>query len=550
MSQHGMVSSSQPLASQIGLSILQAGGNAVDACIAVAAALNVTEPCSTGIGGDCFCLYYDAETKQVSGLNGSGRSPADLTIDGVRAFHANDTAAGVQDALKDNRIPLHSIHTVTVPGAAAGWCDAMDKWGTMTMAQVLAPAVALAEDGFPVHTVAAHWWGEPGAMSLLTDSKNPGGAAFLIDGKRAPKAGELMRNPDLAQTFRKLAAHGKAGFYEGEVASAIVSTARKLGSKLTEDDLKSHTSTFPEPISVNYHGVDVWEIPPNGQGLTALLALNILQAIGLDKLEERGSAQYFHTLIEAMRLAFADTRWYIADPDVTHVPAKELLSPAYATSRAALFDPAKANVDVQKGSPTSQSNTVSFCAVDSAGNACSFINSNYHGFGTGVVPVGCGFTLQNRGAGFSLLPSHPNKLEPRKRPYHTIIPGLATKNGELYCPFSVMGGFMQPQGHVQVIVGMVDYGLDPQTALDCARFCIASGESGGDVAIENSVGESVIAELRAMGHRITVVSGHARAVCGRGQIIRRTEQGVLIAGSDGRADGCAVGLAIKPATTK
>jgi gamma-glutamyltranspeptidase/glutathione hydrolase len=520
---HGMVASSQPLASMAGLRILQQGGNAADAAVAVAAALNVTEPTSTGIGGDCFCIFYDAKSRRVKGLNGSGRAPTGLSIE----YLADQ---GI------NELPRFSVHTVTVPGAAAGWADTIDRFGTMTMHQVLAPATELAEKGFPVSPITARSW-DRGIPQLRN---GPHGDQLLIGG-RAPGAGEIMRNPNLALTFRELAEHGKAGFYEGWVAEEIVRVLGGMGGTMSLGDLKNHRTTYPDPVSTNYKGLDVWEMPPNGQGITALIALNILEEFSFAGVHH-ASAKHFHTLIEAMRIAFVDTRWYVADPDVAHVPVKELISKEYAAERRKLLNPDRATVDVHRGSPVAGSDTVYFCAADGEGNACSFINSNYNGFGTGIIPRGCGFTLQNRGSGFSLDPAHPNRLEPGKRPYHTIIPGLATLDGDLYAPFGVMGGFMQPQGHVQVIVNMVDYGMNPQEALDAPRFFILGGTAGGKVGLEDEIGVQVMSQLATMGHEVVPCSGWARGIFGRGQIIHRNPStGVLTGGSDPRADGCAVG---------
>ena len=523
---HGATSSSQTHASQIGLDILKAGGNAVDACVAMAAALGVTEPGSTGLGGDCFAIYYDAKTKAVSGLNGSGRAPAKLTLDTLPAEHHDGASMR----------PL-SVHSITVPGAAAGWVDATERWGSMKLADVLAPAIRLAEEGVPIAPITAHSW----QLSERMLQRHEGGQQLLING-RAPRAGELFKNPNLARTMRLLAEKGKAGYYQGEVADAIIQLTSSQGGFHTLDDLTAHASTFPTPITVKYHGVDVWEIPPSGQGLTALLALNILNALNPPLASYPAqSVDYFHLQIEAMRLAFADTRWYIADPEHHHVPIEALLSTQYATQRAALLHPTKATVDVTHGSPTAGSDTVSFCAVDAYGNACSFINSNYMGFGSALVPAGCGFSLQNRGAGFSTAADHPNALKGGKRPYHTIIPGMATIDGELLCPFSVMGGYMQPQGHVQVMVGMLDYGLDPQSVLDMPRFCIEQGVAGGYVCIEDGVSDEVVAGLKQRGHDVRVVKSWDRAVFGRGQIIRKDRAGVLWCGSDPRADGASAG---------
>ncbi len=522
---HGAVATSQPLASEIGLEILKNGGNAADAAVAIAAALNVTEPTSTGIGGDCFALYYDAKKKKVFGLNGSGRAPQDLSIDRLR------------DEGITGQLPPFSAHTVTVPGAAAGWVDTIDQFGSMELKEVLAPAIRLAEEGFPVSPITAFFWSR-GMRQLLN---GPHANELLLNG-RAPQPGEIMKNPNLARTFRELAEHGKAGFYEGRIAEAIVEIVQQKGGLLTLEDLKNHETTFDDPINTTYKGIDVYEIPPNGQGITALVALNIIEELGLESFEHN-SASYLHTLIEAMRIAFADTRWYVADPRHVKVPIEGLLSKKYARERRKLINPNKATLDVKKGSPFASSDTVYFCVVDAEGNACSFINSNYMGFGTGLIPKETGFTLQNRGANFSLDPDHPNALAPQKRPYHTIIPGMAVvhETGELWAPFGVMGGFMQPQGHVQVLVNMIDHHMDPQTALDKPRFCITDGTSGGKVAIEEGIPIRIMSELARMGHDIVPVSGLGRAIFGRGQIIQRNQAtGVLWAGSDPRADGMAI----------
>ncbi len=519
----GAVASSQPLASEAGMRILQKGGNAADAAVAVAAALNVTEPCSTGMGGDCFALYYDAAKGRVKGMNGSGRAPAGLTPEKLLSEGFT-------------KMPSNGIHTVTVPGAVAGWVDTIEKFGTLTMKDVLAPAIELAEGGYPVSPLTARAWAN--GVSFL--KSGPYGDEMLING-RAPGAGEIMKNLTLARSMREVVEHGKAGFYEGRVAEAIVELLALKGGTMTLEDLKKHRSTFDEPITVNYRGVDVWEIPPNGQGITALIALNVLEGFRFTNLPY-DSPQRLHLLIEAMRTAFADTRWYVADPSVTHVPIKELISKEYAEERRQHINPVKAVLDRVHGSPVTGSDTVYLCTVDRWGNACSFINSNYSGFGTGLIPRGCGFTLQNRGSGFSLDKSHPNVLAPGKRPYHTIIPGMMTRNGDLYAPFGVMGGFMQPQGHVQVVTNMIDYGMGPQDALDAPRFCILDGTAGGKVSLEEDIPIDTMAALARMGHDIVPVAGPNRIIFGKGQIIlRNPKTGALTAGSDPRSDGQALG---------
>lgn len=522
-----MVAASQPLAVAAGTQILLKGGNAADAAVAVAAALNVTEPTSTGIGGDMFTLFFDAKTKQISALNGSGRAPATLTLDLLK-----------KEGFRD--LPEYHAYTVTVPGACAGWCDLIERHGTLRMAELLAPAIRLAEEGFPVTPVTSHFW-ERGVERQLRSA--PNGYEMTING-RAPKAGEVFKNPGLARTFRKVAEGGKQAFYQGEIAEAIAAVIREAGGCLTTDDLAAHESTWDTPLSTTYRGYRVYECPPNGQGLTALIALNLLETFDLASLDPL-SAQRLHLEIEALRLAFADARWFISDPQFHDLPVSQLLSKEYAAERRKLIDPRRAVLDQQRGTPVGSSDTVYFSVVDKFGNACSFINSNYMGFGTGIVPKGWGFTLQNRGHNFDLNPEHPNALAPRKRPYHTIIPAMATRvsDDSLFASFGVMGGFMQPQGHVQVFSALVDGGLDPQAALDLPRFCIEDGTSGGMVSLEEGLSRKVIADLAARGHLVEKVSGWERAVFGRGQIILRDpDTFVLTGGSDLRADGCAMGL--------
>ncbi|KAF0682430.1 Aste57867_25443 [Aphanomyces stellatus] len=541
---HGMVATNHPQASEIGLRILKAGGNATDAAIAIAATLALVEPCSTGMGGDCFLLHYDAATKKVSALNGSGRCPAALTLE--RARH---------DCPGATKFTLDHVHAVTVPGGVAGWVDAVDAWGSMTMEQVLRPAIELAKDGFPVSTQTALGW-QRGIGQL---KKWPHPDDLLVDGE-APRAGEvryiphllhhharqIFRNLNLAASLEEVAAKGKPGFYEGRVAKAIVDAVQSHGGVLSLDDLKTHTSTFLDPIKVTFEGVDVYEVPPNGQGITALMALNMLKEVQGDAWKQAvNSEKYLHTLIEVLRLAFMDTRWYVTDPAVEHVPIKELLSTEYAHERLKLVNPDKAEIDPKRGSPVLSSGTVSFQVVDGAGNAVSMVNSNYAGFGTGLIPKGCGFTLQNRGVNFSLDENHPNKLAPGKRPYHTIIPGMAlyADSQLLHSSFTVMGGFMQPQGHVQVLLNQLVFKMDPQAALDTPRFCI--GTSEGDfsyIYIEPGVAPDVIEKLRAKGHAIKILDANTVSAVGRGQIITKNPRnGVLCAGSDGRGDGLPMG---------
>jgi gamma-glutamyltranspeptidase/glutathione hydrolase len=527
-SRNGIVATSQPLATAAGLEILAKGGNAADAAVAAGAALNVTEPTSTGIGGDMFALYYSADTKRVTALNGSGRAPAALTLDRLK-----------KDGFSTDLSPFHA-HTVTVPGACAGWFDLIEKHGSLSMSEILAPAIRLASEGFPVAPLTSYYW-QRGVERQLKTSLH--GHELTIDG-RAPRSGEIFRNPNLARTFELVAREGPSAFYQGKIAQAIVSVIQEAGGVMSLEDLGSHTSTWEEPISVNYRGLNVYECPPNGQGITALIALNILEGFDLRSLDSL-SAERLHLLIESLRLAFADSRWYVADPKFSNVPEEELLSKEYTNGRRKLINPKRATMDPKRGTPVVSSGTVYLSVVDKFGNACSFINSNYWGFGTGIVPKGFGFTLQNRGHNFSLDPNHPNALEPRKRPYHTIIPAMVTReDGSLYASYGVMGGFMQPQGHVQVLSALVDHGLDPQAALDLPRFCIDVEQAGGRVGIEEGVSANVFSELEAMGHPVFYVRGMERSLFGRGQVILRdSETGVLCAGSDPRADGCAMTLA-------
>lgn len=536
---NGAVASSQSLATQAGIRILQAGGNAADAAIAVAAALAVTEPCSTGLGGDCFAIHYDAKTKQVEGLNGSGRSPGSISADAITGSHALTD----QQSQQVNGIHALSVHAVTVPGAAAGWWDTYDRWGSkqLTMKQIVQPAIDLAANGWPVGPATAAMWLT--GVACLQRTKD--GHELLVEGRRSPLAGEVFRNPGMARTLTLLAEQGRDVFYQGEIARAILKVCNENGGHLSAQDLQSHRSTFPQTISVRYHDVDVHELPPNGQGIAALLALNIVTAAGGVGKYAHNSADHLHLLIEAMRLAFCDTRYYVTDMEHAdtvsqhgEVPVKALLSQKYAEQRAKLINMSKATIDQKYGSPLASSDTVAFVTVDGQGNSCSFINSNYMGFGTGLVPTGYGFSLQNRGANFHIDSKHPNHLLPNKRPFHTIIPGMVTRaDGQLEAAFNNMGGFMQPQGHVQLLVHQYDYHLSPQAAIDQPRFCLDGGTGAGIVLLETGVQQDVVEELERRGHDIRVLSGLDRAVFGRAQIIRSMPNGVLAAAADARADG-------------
>ena len=527
----GMVATSQPLATEAGLEILRAGGNAADAAVAVAAALAVVEPCSTGLGGDAFALFYGAKDKTVFALNGSGKSAQEISLEKV-------TNMGI-----GSELPLRHAMTVNVPGALGLWADLVARHGSMSLAKILSPAIRYAMQGFPVSPVTALLW-EEGTEIL---QKSPGGEQLLRNGK-APRCGELMLNRNLGQLLALLADYSpqeaKRFFYEGEIAERIVKIVRDNGGFLSEKDMAEHSSLFQESISMNYRGYEIHECPPNGQGLAALLALNTLADINLARLGTPDSPERMHHLIEAMRLAFADARQHIADPKQYTVPLSKLLSPGYGARRASLISPDRATLDNTSGVPVNSSDTVYFCVVDKDGNGCSMVNSVYHGFGTGIVPEGLGFSLQNRGHNFSLDSEHPNVLAGGKRSYHTIIPGICLRSDKsLHSTFGVMGGFMQPQGHMQVISAMLDDGADPQEALNRLRFCIEPGEAGGKVCLEEGIPRGTVERLFDMGHHLEMRGGYERTLFGRGQIIvRDPDTGVLCAGCDPRSDGNAGGL--------
>ena len=514
----GMVGASNPLAAQAGLNILRQGGNAADAAVATSAVMNVVDPASCGVGGDCFALYFDARTKQVTCLNGSGRAPAALKLADVRALGW------------DKMNPGHA-HAVTVPGAVRGWHDLLEGHGRMTLKDVLADAIDYASDGYPTAPVAGHRWELSGAY--LRSAVN---AEEYLPAGQTPKAGEVVRLPGLAGTLRAIAEGGPDAFYTGPIAEAIVTSLQEQGGVMTLDDLKAHHSTWDAPIHTDYRGVTVYECPPNGQGLTALIALNIAENFDLGAMPW-DSPERLHLMVESMRLAWADAHEYIADMRRADVPVAELLSKDYAAKRASLISRASTLAPPPSpGDLPGGSDTIYLSAVDGEGNACSFIKSLYMGFGVGIVAAGTGVWLQNRGAGFSLQPGHRNALAPNKRPYHTIIPGLALKDGELWASFGVMGGFMQPQGHFQVISAMVDDELNPQEALNRPRWQIERGEPGGLLQIEEGTPFKTMAALAERGHRIQPEAGLGRGNFGRGQIIRCVD-GVLHGGSEPRADG-------------
>jgi gamma-glutamyltranspeptidase / glutathione hydrolase len=518
----GMVCTSQPLASLAGVDVLRGGGNAVDAAVAAAAVLGVVEPFMTGIGGDCFMLIWQAAEQRLHGLNGSGRAPAAATCETLQA--RGHTC-----------MPMFGMLSVTVPGAVAAWCDALERCGSRPLGALLDAAIHYAEHGFPVSEIIAAQWAF--AAGLLQEPEAL--RTFTIDG-RAPRVGELMRLPGLARSLRALAAGGRDVFYRGELATAIAAASAAHGGLLDAADLAAHTSTWVDPIGSDYRGHRLVELPPNGQGLTALLALNVLDCFDPATLQ-RAAADRVHLQIEAVKLAFADRNRYLADPEHAAVPVAELLSPAYAQGRAALIDPGRARKAAAPGHVGAAADTVYLTTADADGNVVSLINSLYFAFGSGMVAGDTGIALQNRGCGFVLDPAHPNCLAPGKRPLHTIIPAMLLKDGRPLLSFGVMGGDMQPQGHVQVVSHLLDGDCTIQEAIDPPRFNYLGTDR---VALERALRDAVGAELARRGH---VVEDESAAVAHGGfggaqgiAIYPRT--GVYWGASDPRKDGCAIGF--------
>ena len=510
------VATSQPLAAQAGLRMLLQGGNAADAAIAVAATLNVVEPMSTGMGGDAFALIYWAKDRRVYALNASGRAAGGATLEEYQSRGLSE-------------VPERGILPVTVPGAPAGWADLLERFGRFGLDTVLQPAIDYAEAGFPVSERIGRSW--QAGEDLLR--RNEAATRAYLPGGRAPRAGERFQFPDLARSMRRLAEGGAQGFYRGETAEAIVATSDAHQGLLTLEDLAAHTSTWVDPIRVNYRGYEVYECPPNGQGIAALIALNMLN--GYDLAGAGFGPDAIHYKMEAIKLGMTDAGRYVADPEHAFVPIQGLLSDEYAAQRRALVRADGVISAPKAGLPPTSRDTVYLCAADSEGNAVSFINSLFAGFGSGLVAAGTGIMLQNRGALFSLDPSHPNCIAPNKRPYHTIIPCMVTRDDNLSICFGVMGGLMQPQGHVQVLTNMVDHGMDPQTALNAPRFNF----QGDDRFIaETFYPAEVLDNLSARGHRIEVTDA---GNYGGGQVIVvDPESGALMAGSEPRKDGGAV----------
>ena len=511
----GMVATGQPLAAQAGLDILKKGGNAVDAAVATAACLSVVEPTANGIGGDCFALVW-AEGR-LHGLNSSGPAPALADAESLRG-------AGHKE------VPKYGWSAVTVPGAPGGWAELVRRFGRRSLAEVLAPAVACASEGYAVSPVAARMWKNAFknyAEQCREDIYRHWFETFCPEG-RAPLPGEVWRSPGHARTLTRIAESGAEDFYRGELAERIDAFSRGAKGWLRESDLAAYRPEWVEPLSVNYRGYDVWEIPPNGHGIAALMALNLLKGFNLP--EERETAEVYHLQIEAMKLAYADVRAYVADPRFMTCTARDLLSEAYAGERRRLIGAGV--LDPAPGSPP-RGGTVYLAAADGEGNMVSMIQSNYMGFGSGLVVPGTGIALHNRGNNFSLDPASPNCLAPGKKPYHTIIPGFLTQAGQPVGPFGVMGAFMQPQGHLQVVSNLVDFGMNPQEALDAPRWQWIEGRT---VQVEQGVDAGLAASLEARGHAVQTVDDSAPF--GRGEIIVRTPFGTLAGGTEPRTDGC------------
>ncbi len=529
---HAMAATSHPLATQIALDILKAGGSAVDAAIAANAALGLMEPTGCGLGGDLFAIVWDPATQKLHGYNGSGRSPRSLTLDW---FIENGHAA----------IPAYGPLPVTVPGAVDGWFALHGRFGKLPMAEVLAPTIVYAREGHPVAETIAYYW----ERSVPRLSEFPGfREQFTLDG-RAPRKGERWKNPHLAATLEAIARGGRDAFYKGGIARIIGDYMAANGGFLSADDLAAHTGEWVEPVSTNYRGIDVWELPPNGQGIAALQILNLLEPYDL-KSYGFGSPEHVHLFVEAKKLAFEDrARWY-ADPAFHPAPVERLISKDYAAERGRLLSPDHAARRVEAGHPAVQEgDTIYLTTADASGMMVSLIQSNFRGMGSGMTPPGLGFILQDRGEQFVLQRDHPNAYAPGKRPFHTIIPAFATKDGRPWLSFGVMGGAMQPQGHAQIIINLIDFGMNLQEAGDAPRLhhhgstepagqALAMSD-GGVVELESGFPQETVRALLRKGHRVRAADG---PFGGYQAIARDHDQGVWIGASDSRKDGQAGGF--------
>ena len=527
IAQYGMACTSQPLASQAALDILKNGGNAIDAAIAANAVLGLVEPVSNGIGGDLFAIVWDAKTKKLYGLNASGRSPESLTLDYFKKEGYN-------------RIPSYGPLPVSVPGCVDGWFELHDKFGKLPMQEVLKPAINYAKNGFPVTELIAYYW--QGNARYL--QKFPNFKEIFMPGGNAPKKGEIFKNPYLAETLSKIAGQGRDFFYKGEMAHVIDKFMHEQGGFLSFEDLAKHHSEWVEPISTNYRGYDVWELPPNGQGTAALQILNILEVFDIASMGF-GSDDYIHHFVEAKKLAFEDRAKYYADPDFADIPLDRLISKEYGMKRAKLINPNLAARKVEAGK-LEHGNTIYLTVADNEGTMVSLIQSNYRGMGSGMVPPGLGFILQDRGELFSLEEGHANKFEPGKRPFHTIIPAFITKDGEPWISFGVMGGSMQPQGHAQIVINIIDFGMNLQEAGDAPRIRHGGSSqptgskmtNGGTVFLESGISYETLRSLMKKGHSIEWTTG---GFGGYQAIMWDKKNRVFFGASESRKDGQAVG---------
>ncbi|MEK6478756.1 gamma-glutamyltransferase [Catalinimonas sp. 4WD22] len=527
IAQHGMAATSQPLATQVALDILKQGGNAIDAAIAANAVLGLTEPTGNGIGGDLFAIIWDAENKELVGLNASGRSPYNLTLD---YFKENGY----------NKIPSHGPLPVSVPGCVSGWFSMHDKYGSLPMTTILQPAIQYARDGFPLTEVIAYYWGR-GAEFL---KKYDGFAEVYMPNGKAPKKGEIFKNPYLANTLETIAKDGRDAFYKGDIARTIADYIKEQGGFLSYQDFTDHTDTWVEPISTNYRGYDVYELPPNGQGTAVLQMLNILEGYDIAGMGF-GSTEYIHTFVEAKKLAFEDRAKYYADPEFVDIPLDQLISKTYAEERRKLIDPEQAGMEYPAGE-LEQGNTIYMTVADDAGNMVSLIQSNYRGMGSGMTPPGLGFVLQDRGELFSLEEGHNNVYEPHKRPFHTIIPAFIMKDNKPLISFGLMGGAMQPQGHTQIVVNLVDFGMNLQEAGDAPRIHHSSPSQptggkmteGGVLNLESGFSDETVIELLRMGHKIEPTIG---PFGGYQAIMYDEKNDVYYGASESRKDGQAAG---------
>lgn len=527
IAQHGMAATSQPLATQVALDILKSGGSAVDAAIAANAMLGLVEPTGNGIGGDLYAIVWDQKSQKLHGLNASGRSPKSLSLDYFTSRNMTE-------------IPPYGPLPVSVPGAVDGWFELHDKFGTLPMKSLLAPAIKYAEQGFPVSELIAYYM----QKSVSARGEYAGFKETFMPNGQMPKKGEIFKNPDLANTYKQIAEGGRDAFYKGRIAKVIDKYMADNGGFLSYDDMASHTSDWVEPVSTNYRGYDVWELPPNGQGIAALQILNIMEMYDVSKMGF-DSPEYIHTFVEAKKLAFEDRAKYYADSDFNKIPVAGLISKEYAKKRNKLIDPTKAAKRYDAGNPAlREGDTIYLTTADKDGNMVSLIQSNYRGMGSGMTPTGLGFVLQDRGQLFSLKSGHFNVFEPGKRPFHTIIPAFVTKDGKPWLSYGVMGGATQPQMHAQIMINMIDFGMNLQEAGDAPRILHTGSTQptdqvmtdGGNVSLENGFSAGTRRSLVQMGHKLQEVSGPY----GGYQAIMK-KNGVYYGASESRKDGQAAG---------